>query len=319
MDPVDISDYPEIYFVFQCVSVPATLLNLFGLYVIWFGTPKRVGNYKTYLCYLQINAILYDLILVYLIFPVFSFPAGGAYSMGLLPKLGIAAWGQMSLGFGISTSFLAAIAIAFFSRQQTILGDGHWMKLSESAGKLICILIALHPLYFIIPLGFWVLAINDEEKALAFHYATHPIVKNFISQPTYYRLQAEMKVITVPAVSVYNSIIFWGFSYLIIPSYLQIRGLKAATTTWYAFLYQLGLYYLAAYSIWISILTCSHGVASTIVLFLFYGSYRRFLYHWFTKLTKVVKPTPRETASSIFVVSQNRLTLDRTIRLTKDE
>ncbi|CAJ0567078.1 unnamed protein product, partial [Mesorhabditis spiculigera] len=236
MEPVDINDYPEIYFVFQCVSVPATLLNLFGLYVIWFGTPKRVGNYKTYLCYLQINAILYDLILVYLIFPVFSFPAGGAYSMGMLPKLGIKAWGQM----------------------------------------------------------------------------THPIVKNFISQPTYYGLQAEMKVITVPAVSVYNTIIFWGFSYLIIPSYLQIRA-------WYAFLYQLGLYYLAAYSIWISILTCSHGVASTIVLFLFYGSYRRFLYHWFTKLTKVVKPTPRGRSSSIFVVSQNRVTLERTIRLTKDE
>ncbi|CAJ0576828.1 unnamed protein product, partial [Mesorhabditis spiculigera] len=231
MDPIDISYYPKIYSIFQWVSVPTTFVNLLGLYVIWFGTPKRIGNYKNYMCYLQINAILYDLILVYLIFPICAIPAGGCFSMGVLPKFGITAWVQMSLGFGIMTSFLAAIAIAFFSRQQAILDEGHRLKFSKRTGKLVCILIALHPLYYVVPAGLCILMLNDEQQAHAYHYVTHPIVKNFISQPSYYALEAKMRFITVPAATIYNSVVFYGFIYLIVPSYLQIQSFKVATTS----------------------------------------------------------------------------------------
>ncbi|CAJ0576944.1 unnamed protein product, partial [Mesorhabditis spiculigera] len=329
---IDISHYPAVHSVFRFLSVPFTLINILGLYVIWKCTPRRVGSYKNYMLFLQLNAILYDLIFSFLIFPIFSFPAGGGYSLGCLSELGISVSVQMPLGFATVAAFLSALGIALFSRQQTILHHGHRFKYSEEKALRICVLITLHPFYLVVPAVLLVMYFVDTTKGMAYHYSKYPLLEEFFVQPTYYAVNVEMKYACISSINLMLFLTILGFVYLITPTFLELQKLKKSTISqktlelqqkwlksltiqtstflilfvlpmfWYGIVFFTKNQALAVYSIWVSIIISCHGTVSTVVLFVFYENYRRFFTLLFTfinvyGLYVVWTATPRRIGS----------------------
>ncbi|CAJ0924558.1 unnamed protein product, partial [Mesorhabditis belari] len=91
---VSVDSFPIIQSWLSIFSVPALFFNLLGVYIIYVGTPKRLGSYKYYLLTMQLTGAVFDFGLIFFTFPISATPILGGYFLGLASSFGVSTISQ---------------------------------------------------------------------------------------------------------------------------------------------------------------------------------------------------------------------------------
>ncbi|CAJ0951756.1 unnamed protein product, partial [Mesorhabditis belari] len=171
---------------------PCVLLNFYGLLVIYVATPPQMESFQRYILTVQYLGILNDLILSYGVFVIFSFPAWGLIPIGLFVAFGIPTQIELIVWFGCVTTFIAALLVALFQRQQAITPVDHWAKLSKRTVQVIELAVYLHPFYSVVPIIYYLFTLNDLNVAIQYNYQSWPQLQQFYQSPSYWTMQGNI-------------------------------------------------------------------------------------------------------------------------------
>ncbi|CAJ0944270.1 unnamed protein product, partial [Mesorhabditis belari] len=175
-----------VFVVMDYASILGTLINLFGLYVITFHTPNSMRTYGQALCAYQILSLITDALVGSALAPYFIFPVPGGLPMGWLWKFGVSTQLQIALGFIFGGHMVSLIATMFLIRHQTIMPEGHFMKISSRFVTPIYMILQFWPYLHMGGLFVYIFYNDDDQATRAFYLKTYPIFEQFIKIDRFY-------------------------------------------------------------------------------------------------------------------------------------
>ncbi|CAJ0580015.1 unnamed protein product, partial [Mesorhabditis spiculigera] len=300
---IDISSYPTIAFWVRIFSAFAFVLNIIGLAAVAYGNPAVLAHYRRYLIIYQIYSTITDAILGGLAFPILAFPNTGGYSIGLFTDCGVPTQMQLVIGLMLISGLFGAKIVIFLERQQAALHQTHYFRLSRSFHKFTTYFMYLAPFgnaTFVCIVCYY----NNVSQAVVDSLQKYPALRQFILNPAYLGFQRGYDLL----ITLYLFFVVAGAGVIIaattLPSFhafktqqlilsertlqmqkrwlgnLCIQTMLLCAMVLTPIFYGVVVYltqriYLAAFTIWGTVLFSQQGTAMTVLNFILFRSYRR--------------------------------------------
>ncbi|CAJ0569739.1 unnamed protein product, partial [Mesorhabditis spiculigera] len=161
----------EIFTWMEYASVVGMCINLFGLWLIGFHTPKSMRDFGIALTAYQIVVLLTDILLSWILSPYFIFPVPGGYPTGWLWELGVSTQLQTSMGLALALHTEALLMIMFMLRHQAIMPATHLLKFRPR--PMLCFYVALQLFVYVLVLVMSCIIFHDDDQV-----ATKAIISN---------------------------------------------------------------------------------------------------------------------------------------------
>ncbi|CAJ0921150.1 unnamed protein product, partial [Mesorhabditis belari] len=289
------------------ITVPFFLLNSFGLFVIYFATPKHLGTFKYYQLIVQFLGLLNDFFLCSCVLPVPCFPAPSVLYIGLFANLGVSKICQISLQTFLLIEFVVALLGAIFEKGQAVLPDHHWAKFGRRKALVTEIFWYSHPLFLLEPIVYAIWAANDEKVAFNEQIQRFPEITSFLTNVNVWILEKSVGSVFVATLAIYFSLfgaVLFGLLIFTNHTLTQQRNFMSSRTLhlhkkwirnlnlqlivlfvmflvpdiWFIICFLTANTKIICYSIFASFFFASHSTVGTIVQLTCYDTYREFVF-----------------------------------------
>ncbi|GMS82455.1 hypothetical protein PENTCL1PPCAC_4630, partial [Pristionchus entomophagus] len=127
----------RIFLFLRIVFCLSLVLHTISLRCLIKLTPPNQASIRKYLIYIQILLVLSDFHMGIFFEPIPLFPVLAGYSIGLLNRFGVPV--QVQLGTSMLFNVNVGLAIVFCNifRHQSILPNGHALKVNKKVGRLM--------------------------------------------------------------------------------------------------------------------------------------------------------------------------------------